>query len=580
MSQRDRHQQPRRLENWWLALVCAGVLGAVLAVWASAAAGAALAGTPAVTGNPFGYVFALALGQRSWPGTAATLVLAGIGLALAAAAVTVFARRRRRARQPTAYRVDRAAELMARPSELHLLSPAGVADSAQRLRPASTIDRADPTQHGRQLGVTVLGDIPVRSSWEDMGVHLWGPRRGKTTAETIPNVVEAPGPALATTNKRDLPDATRGPRAARGTVYIFDPQQVATEPPRFWYNPLSRIADIRDAQIVAGHFAAGARGPDAKVDAYFDNAAENLLAAYLLAAARDGRTLVQVYEWLSNRRRKDGENALTQHGDTLVAADVRSIQEAPDKQQAGVFDTAKNLLGCLRDPAVLEWVTPPADHRPEFRPQEFVTSTDTLYSLSMEGAGSAAPLVAALTEHVCHAADLASRNQPLGRLDPPLYCALDEAANVVRWRDLPNLYSHMGSRGIVIDTILQSWAQGVEVWGEKGMGKLWSAANVRTYGGGISDSEWLRQLSDLIGDHDREQFSTTLDGGRRTYSHSAQQDRVLTVDLLASLPPGRAIVLASGAPAFLIRTVPWWHGDWAPAIRDSLTHHDPGTSAA
>ena len=32
----------------------------------------------------------------------------------------------------------------------------------------------------------------------------------------------------------------------------------------------------------------------------------------------------------------------------------------------------------------------------------------------------------------------------------------------------PNLYSHYGSRGIVLMTILQSWSQGVEVWGEPG----------------------------------------------------------------------------------------------------------------
>src|SRR5674536_386111 len=36
------------------------------------------------------------------------------------------------------------------------------------------------------------------------------------------------------------------------------------------------------------------------------------------------------------------------------------------------------------------------------------------------------------------------------------------------------LYSHLGSRGIVVLTILQSYAQGVGVWGETGMKALWS----------------------------------------------------------------------------------------------------------
>nr|WP_258374267.1 TraG/TraD/VirD4 family protein [Curtobacterium sp. MCBD17_032] len=44
----------------------------------------------------------------------------------------------------------------------------------------------------------------------------------------------------------------------------------------------------------------------------------------------------------------------------------------------------------------------------------------------------------------------------------PLLCILDEAANVCRWKDLPDLYSHYGSRGIPIMSIFQSWSQGVE----------------------------------------------------------------------------------------------------------------------
>ena len=69
-----------------------------------------------------------------------------------------------------------------------------------------------------------------------------------------------------------------------------------------------------------------------------------------------------------------------------------------------MFGTALSLLKCLRDRAVLEWVTPPHRPRPEFDPTQFVTSADTLYSLSMEGPGAAGPLVAALADHVCMAA--------------------------------------------------------------------------------------------------------------------------------------------------------------------------------
>ncbi|MCG2947420.1 TraG/TraD/VirD4 family protein, partial [Escherichia coli] len=76
-------------------------------------------------------------------------------------------------------------------------------------------------------------------------------------------------------------------------------------------------------------------------------------------------------------------------------------------------------------------------------------------------------------------------------LKTPLTAVLDEAANVVRWRELPDVYSHYGSRGIVVSTFFQSYSQGVEAYGEKGMNKLWGAANIRVAGSGLSDDKFL-----------------------------------------------------------------------------------------
>src|SRR5260221_111818 len=76
---------------------------------------------------------------------------------------------------------------------------------------------------------------------------------------------------------------------------------------------------------------------------------------------------------------------------------------------------------------------------------------------------------------------------PGGRLQVRFVAVLDEPANICRIRDLDSLYSHYGSRGIVLVTILQNWAQGEAAWGAHGMEKLWSAANIRLYGGGVDD---------------------------------------------------------------------------------------------
>ena len=81
-----------------------------------------------------------------------------------------------------------------------------------------------------------------------------------------------------------------------------------------------------------------------------------------------------------------------------------------------------------------------------------------------------------------------------GRLDPPMVVPLDEAANICRIADLPELYSHLGSRGMVPVTILQSYQQGVAVWGEPGMAALWGASTKKVIGAGIDDPRHARAL--------------------------------------------------------------------------------------
>jgi len=130
-------------------------------------------------------------------------------------------------------------------------------------------------------------------------------------------------------------------------------------------------------------------------------------------------------------------------------------------------------------------------------------------------------------------------------------------------------------RGIVLMTILQSWSQGVEVWGESGMKKLWSASNVKVYGGGVSEGAFLEDLSRVIGDYDRLSSSTSSGRGHRTVSQQLHRERILDVADLAAMPKGRAVVLASGARPTLIRTQPWMTGPHAAAVRASIAAHDP-----
>lgn len=518
-----------------------------------------------LTSDPFGLVFQLFSGKVPWP-AAGTWIIAGVGVLVLALVVLILiavARYRKRSS-----RVDRAASYMGRGKDVEALSRRNAEATAQRLGVQDS--------PGVPIGKTIGGQ-PLYGSWEDMHVDIWGPRTGKTTSRAVPAILAAPGGVLVTSNKRDVVDATRDVRAAVGPVWVFDPQAIALENPTWWWNPLSYVTDEVKAARLAEHFAAGSRDPGAKTDAYFDPAGQDLLAGLLLAAALDHRPITDVYTWLTRPTDESAVDILREHGFTLTADQVAGVVSAPEKQRGGVFGTAQQMASCLTNRQVAAWVTPQgaADPRPHFDPAAFVRHFGTLYSLSKEGRGTAGPLVTALTVAVVEAAEELASQSSGGRLSTPLVGVLDEAANVCRWRELPNLYSHYGSRGIILMTILQSWSQGVDVWGESGMKKLWSASNIKVYGGGVAEDAFLESISKLIGDYDRIASTVSTGRGGRGVSSQLHRERILDVSDLGALPKGRAIVLASGSRPTLIRTQPWMTGPHADAVRASIAAHDP-----
>src|SRR5690606_37705843 len=111
-----------------------------------------------------------------------------------------------------------------------------------------------------------------------------------------------------------------------------------------------------------------------------------------------------------------------------------------------------------------------------------------------------------------------------------------------------------------------------------GMKKLWSASNIKVYGGGVSEAQFLEDLSRLIGDYDRVSRSKSynMEGQRsRTVNKQLSRERILDVADLASMPKGRALVLSSGNRPTLIKTQPWMAGPHAAAVRASIAAHDP-----
>lgn len=551
----------------WLIVAGTVFLGAGV-VWVAVHGAAALAGGPAPVSHPVELVLGLLDGSTQWS-TTATFIASALVLVVLVPTVLLTALMRRSGHKQLSS--DRSARYMGRPQDIRPML-----EKARRKQAARMGVKSE--SFGLALGVVLPRMTEIFSSFEDMLILIAGPRTMKSTAYSIPLVMSAPGALLATSNKRDVLDATRLYRSQQGQIWILDPQRVAQEEPTWFWDPLSYVTDETKAEKLAAQFATSARAPGAKTDSYFDSEAENLISLMLLAAAKDGHAITQVYSWLTTPSERAPATVLERHGYVLHSESLMAMILLPEKQRDGVYGTARSLMGFLRNTSFTRWIVAQPGAR-AFVPADFVRTTDTLYLLSKEGGGGAGSIVAALTVAVSEAAEDFATASPGGRMPVPFLGVLDEAANICRFKDLDSLYSHYGSRGILFMTILQNWAQGEEVWGKGGMEKLWSAANVKLYGGGVDDDRYLKRLSDLIGTYERVQTSQSYGKQGSSRSRSVQEKQILTVAELRELPKGRAVMFASGIPAKMIAPQPWFEGGkHFDVIQASLATH--GADAA
>ena len=550
-----------------------GGLGLAGLVWASGAA-VAWAGTgrwrpPKFSLDTAGEVARRGPGEVFGAPTNHLLVTwAVLGVLLSVAAGVWAARGTRRA--PS----DDPLRSLARPADLPTLIPAGAARRARDLRPGLEVNPA-PEQCGLALGRLSPDGPLLRSSWEDVAVAIMAPRAGKTTALAVPMVLAAPGAVIATSNKADLVTSTWALRAQVGQCWVFDPQGIAHTPRRFYFDPLAGVGTVAQANRLAQQFSQQVKDPSRGGGDFWTSAAEDLLTALILAAACDGRDLAEVYSWLNDSAARLPVQLLRAHGHPAAAAGLEGRQAGAVETREGIYETARTAAQVLRDPDVLAWVTPQPG-LPGLDPRTIPGGRDTVYAMSKDGGASAAPLVAALVDALFVAGQRRAE-AAAGRLDPPMLAMLDEAANVAKIPDLPQLYSHLGSRGIPVVTILQSYRQGAGVWGDNGMETLWGAATIKVVGAGIDDARFAEDLSRLVGEHDVTVRSATH--GRDSSSQlSLRRQRILPPEAIRALPRGRALLLATGTRAALIDLCPWYAGAQAKQISQATKHAEGAIS--
>ncbi|WP_045821451.1 type IV secretory system conjugative DNA transfer family protein [Williamsia herbipolensis] len=586
-----------------VALVAIAYLAWLAGRWVSGVDGAAPA-------NPFQAGIEVATGKQQWP-IASTVILV---LLLAAVAVPAVLIARSRVKGRGLREFDQAASFMPQPRELTSITARDAKPSANRLRGSRAVRH--PLDYGLLLG-NLIGGAPLFMPWEWVGLIVGGPRSGKTTGYAIPMICQAPGPVFATSNKADIYDATRwvrsaedipgtaedgvvrgvsavkkgvgGPPRARGRIWVSDLQNITgVEGQQWWWNPLWSVAELNDARDLASIFAGSSTAADARVDAYFDGGAKELLALHILAAAVGGGDLKHVDAWLTDPKVPVARTLLRANGQSGAAARLETAANLNPRQQDGLYDMARRFLNVMTVPAYARTVVPPTRARfdddptdtsgnelthslPQFHPAEFVTSTDTMYALSMEGAGAATSLTTALADTIFKAAVIQARRDG-GRIAVPVVAVLDEAANVCALPDLPDWYSHFGGQGIVILTLLQSLAQASKVWSKDKLDMLLDSSNAYIYAGSSNSQTYLEGLSRMIGTRDVRRRSRSNPGsgwGNTSTSESWSNEPILGIDDLKAMPMQRAILATSGNRSVLTSKKFWWDSPYADLITAS-----------
>ncbi|MFD9484634.1 TraM recognition domain-containing protein [Streptomyces sp. NPDC059991] len=525
-------------------------LGGQITAWA----------TDSGSGAPYLPVQALLHPKQLWPGLGETSLLFGTrvlpGAVLLTLGITAAALYKRH--KGTGGGRKKRIDGMAKHTDIEPLMAKAITSKARSLRPSlKDAKHIDARDTGILLGNLQGTRYEVRMGYEDVAVAIMAPRSGKTTSLAIPSILNSPGPVLLTSNKAagDAFTATIDARAAVGRTWSMDPQQIAHAQREMWWNPLATAKTLDGAGRLAGHFLAASVDASQQGD-FWSKAGSNILSQLFLAAALDERPITDVMQWLAFPADRTPLDILRDHQFTAVASQLKGTVEGPPETRDGIYETARQYAAALLNSEIAAWVTPQKDVE-EFRPEAFVTSTDTLYLLSKDGGGGASALIAACADSVMRAAT-AQAERAGGRLDPPMLAILDEAANVCKISDLPDLYSHLGSRGIIPITILQSYRQGQKVWGDAGMDAMWSASTIKVIGSGIDDPDFADKLSRLIGDHDVETTSTSHSESGKSTSVSMRQERILAADAIRALPKGTAICLATGMRAAMLDLRPWY----------------------
>lgn len=469
----------------------------------------------------------------------------------------------------------------------------------QRSRQVDPVRRVRDLGWGAARGGAFLG-LSLDGRWlgvspEDALLVIGPPRQGKTTGVVIPSVLIAPGACVSTSVKDDVFCATYKARSQYGRVWRCDPSGEEPVPEgvtTLRWSPVSAASTWDGAQLIAESMANAIKQGDAE-SAHFIDKSKELLAPLLYAAHVGRRSIVDVSRWVHRLHEHDVVNDIgllledatsAQDEGAELANDVLlAILTTEDRERSGIISTTNRILRAYTTLGGRRMGV-----NPNFHPEEFVRSSDTVYiTTPADRQALYAPIIVGLLEQIRYAAYRRHARQARGEeaVKPHVSLILDEIANTAPI-PVPAIVSEAGGQGVQVVAATQDFSQMSARWGQSAE-SLWTLFKAKLILSGVAHAPTLESISQQLGEYDRLSVSKAMGatatgpwpwdwsgkGAQRTRSttYSYVRQRQLSPGEVANLPAGHALAVF-GARWQLVKSINCFRDSpWAAALAGAAT---------
>jgi type IV secretory pathway TraG/TraD family ATPase VirD4 len=379
---------------------------------------------------------------------------------------------------------------------------------------------------GQRIALGRTADGVIRAEERQPVLVLGAPRTGKTTGFIIPSLLEWEGPAVVTSIRRDVVDATLAVRQRRGRAQVFEPTGQLGDLPRVGWDPVG-CSTSWDRAMAMAYWMTQTSGESGMTDERFwYSEAQRLLAPLFVAAHESGGSMRNVLEWLQ-REEVSGVLEILEPADQQAFDAYFSYVAYEERLRGSVRATASSVLNAYQSRAVLD-----STEGALFDPELFLDGgANTLYLCAPASAQSElAPLITGLVRDLVA---VAYQREAAGDvLDPAMLVCLDEAGNVCRIPDLDHLATTAAGSGMQLVTVFHNLNQAITAYGMEGASTIVVNHGVMVVFPGLREGDTYRMINSIILS---EELPPDVLGAPSTLLRRLQRDEVLCI--YRHLPP-------------------------------------------